>query len=115
MQVYINVVSWDENVTEIERYIHTIKERVRGKYNDLPFNHYPPLFIIEMVFHSVFWRNMLKDETCTTVKLTESPTVGLEIDTSLHGGVDIVVAFSNASFISRVKCHYIELQGGIEK
>lgn len=27
----------------------------------------------------------LKDETCTTVELSETPTVGVEIDTSLRG------------------------------
>jgi len=53
MQVHINIVSRNEHVPEI-------KERVRGKYNDLPFKHYPPILILEMVFHSVFWRHMFQ-------------------------------------------------------
>ena len=52
--VHINVVSRNKHVPDIERYQRTIKERVQGKYNTLSFEHCPPIFIIEMVFHSVF-------------------------------------------------------------
>ena len=58
LKVQLNIVSNDEHVPEIERYIRTIKDRTRSIYNVLPFKHYPPLLIIEMVYNSVFWRNM---------------------------------------------------------
>jgi hypothetical protein len=54
----INIVSRDEHVPEIERYNHTVKERVRSAYNILPFKHVPPVFIVELVYTQVFWRNM---------------------------------------------------------
>lgn len=54
----INVVSRDEHVPEIERYNRTIKERVRSVYNMLPFKYVPPIFIVELVYAMVFWRNM---------------------------------------------------------
>eukprot|EP00804_Cyclotella_cryptica_P010564 CCRYP_019864-RA/>CCRYP_019864-RA protein AED:0.30 eAED:-0.33 QI:0/0/0/0.5/1/1/2/0/271 len=54
----INVVSRDEHVPEIERFNRTIKERVRTAYNVLPFEFVPPVFIIELVYAQVFWRNM---------------------------------------------------------
>ena len=44
----INVVSRDEHVPDIERYIRTIKERVRATHNMTPFKFIPPIFIVEM-------------------------------------------------------------------
>ena len=54
----LHITSRDEHVPEIERYNRTIKERVRGNYTMLPFQHLPPMFVIEMVYNAVFWRNM---------------------------------------------------------
>ena len=56
--VHLNVTARDEHVPEVERFNRTIKERVRGNYNVLPFQHLPPVFVIEMVYAAVFWRNM---------------------------------------------------------
>ena len=58
MGALLNIVSTDEHVPEIERYNRTIKEHVRGIYNTLPFKYLPPVFVIEMVYACVFWRNM---------------------------------------------------------
>ena len=55
----INVVSRDEHVPEIERYIRAIKERVSATHNTTPFKFIPPIFIVEMVYANVFWRNIL--------------------------------------------------------
>ena len=43
---------------EVERYNRTVKECVRGNHAMLPFQHLPPVFIIDMVYSSIFWRNM---------------------------------------------------------
>ena len=53
-----NVTARDEHVPEIERFNCTIKDRVRGHFNTLPFKHLPPVFVSEMVYHAVFWRNI---------------------------------------------------------
>ena len=42
MGAIINIVSHAEHVPEIEQYNRTIKERVRSRYNVLPFKHFPP-------------------------------------------------------------------------
>jgi hypothetical protein len=55
--VTLNETGRDEHVGEVERYIRTIKERVRCIYNTLPFAVSPPRIIIEMVNASVFWLN----------------------------------------------------------
>ena len=54
----LNVTARDEHVPEIERFNRTIKERVRANYNMLPFKYLPPIFIVEMIYNAVFWRNM---------------------------------------------------------
>ena len=54
----LHITSRDEHAPKVERYNHTIKECVRGNHAMLPFQHLPPVFIIEMVYSSVFWRNM---------------------------------------------------------
>ena len=58
LHAMLHITSRDEHVPEVERYNRTIKERVRANHAMLPFQHIPPVFIIEMVYSSVFWRNM---------------------------------------------------------
>ena len=71
MSVLINIVSRDEHVPKIERYNRTIKERVQAQYNVLPFEHYLPIFMIEMVYSQVFWCNMFALKGC--ISATQSP------------------------------------------
>mgnify|MGYP000075705535 CR=1 FL=1 len=58
MKIDLNVVSKDEHVPEVERYICTIKERTQCVYNTVPFKMMPSRMIVEMVHSSVFWMNM---------------------------------------------------------
>jgi len=58
LHAVLHITSRDEHVPEIERFNRTIKERVRGNHTTLPFQHLPPIFVIEMVYNAVFWRNM---------------------------------------------------------
>ena len=69
----LHINSRDEHVPEIERYNRTIKERVRGNYTMLPFQHLPPMIVIEMVYNAVFWCNMftLKGGVSTTQSPSE--------------------------------------------
>ena len=71
--VATNIVSRDEHVPDIERYIRTIKDRVRSQYSVLPFNHIPPLLLTELVYAQVFWRNMFvaPDGISTTMSPSE--------------------------------------------
>lgn len=58
MQVTPNFTSRDEHVGCIERFIRTLKERIRADYTMCPFEVLPPLMIIELVYCNVFWLNM---------------------------------------------------------
>jgi hypothetical protein len=55
--VLLNETSADEHVGEIERFIRTIKERVRATYNALPFRKIPGKLVTEMVNAGVYWWN----------------------------------------------------------
>ena len=54
----LHITLRDKHVPKVERYNRTIKESVRGNHAMLPFQHLPTVFTIEMVYSSVFWRNM---------------------------------------------------------
>ena len=53
----LNETSRDEHVGDIERYIRTVKERMRAIYNTLPFQKIPAWLVIEMAKTAVFWLN----------------------------------------------------------
>ena len=55
--IALNETSRDEHVGDIERYIRTVKERMRAMYNTLPFNKIPARLVVEMAKASVFWLN----------------------------------------------------------
>ena len=57
MGIDVNIVSAEEHVPEIERYIRTVKERTRAIHNSLPFKIKPTRVIIEMVRTWVYWLN----------------------------------------------------------
>ena len=57
MGVTLNETSRDEHVGDIERYIRTVKERMRAIYSTLPFNKTPARLVIEMAKASDFWLN----------------------------------------------------------
>ena len=55
--ITLNETSRDKHVGDIERYIRTIKERMRAIYNTLPFHKVPGRLVIEMAKTAVFWLN----------------------------------------------------------
>jgi hypothetical protein len=57
MQITMNTVSREEHVPVAERRIRTLKERVRGVYNTLPFTKLPAQMVVQMVYFSNFWLN----------------------------------------------------------
>jgi len=55
--ININTTAWDEHVPEIERYIQTIKERIRATTSTFPFEQLPHCLIVEIAYNTVFWLN----------------------------------------------------------
>jgi hypothetical protein len=53
----LNTASRDEHVPEIERRIRTVKERVRGVWNTIPFKKVPHRMTIELVMACNYWLN----------------------------------------------------------
>jgi hypothetical protein len=56
-QIGFNFCAQNEHVPDIERFIRTVKDRVRSAYNMIPFRCIPKLFIIHAVGNAVFWLN----------------------------------------------------------
>ena len=55
----LNCCAADEHVPDIERYIRTVKDRVRSTYRMLPFKRVPRLILIHLVKNAVFWLSAL--------------------------------------------------------
>jgi hypothetical protein len=53
----LNIVGANEHVPEAERYIRTLKERMRCIYNTVPFKKMPARMIIGLAYGCVFWLN----------------------------------------------------------
>ena len=49
-----NIAAQNKYVPKIERYIRTVKDRVRNCYNNLPYGKMPKLMIEHMVAKAVF-------------------------------------------------------------
>ena len=58
LQINMNVVSCDEHVPEAERWIRTIKERMRNTYSTLTFHIMPRQLFIEISYRDIFWINI---------------------------------------------------------
>jgi hypothetical protein len=56
-QVQFNFCAQNEHVPEIERYIRTVKDRVRSCYHTLLYSWIPRIMLIRMVCNAVFWLN----------------------------------------------------------
>jgi hypothetical protein len=52
-----NLCAQNEHVPDIERYIRTVKDRVRSCYHTLPYSCIPRVMIIRLVYNAVFWLN----------------------------------------------------------
>jgi hypothetical protein len=61
-RIKVNLVAKDEHVPEVERYIRTVKERVRCIWQTLPFQRLPKTMVVSMVGASIFWLNAIPSE-----------------------------------------------------
>ena len=53
----LNTCGADEHIPEIERFIRTVKDRVRSVYHSLPYKYVPRLLLVHLVKATVFWLN----------------------------------------------------------
>ena len=85
LHVTVNTTSRDEHVGDIERYIHTIKERMRCRYNTLPFQRMPRIMIIELAKATVYWLNSVPHNLGVSKILSPRTIVtGTNIDYNKH-------------------------------
>ena len=83
--VLLNPTARDEHVGDIERYIRTVKERMRCVYNTLPFKEIPKVMIIEMAKFATFWLNSFPHRL--GISQSESPRLlvtGEQVDFNKH-------------------------------
>ena len=85
MGVTLNDTSRDEHVGDVERYIRTVKERMRAIYNTLPFQKVPARLIVEMGKASVFWLNSVPQKNGLGSELSPRTIVtGQKLDFKRH-------------------------------
>ena len=80
----LNIASRNEHVPEVERYIRSIKERIREITNTLPFKKYPPRLIAEMVYNIMFWMNSFPHKGGVHATKPRTLLTGLAIDYNKH-------------------------------
>jgi hypothetical protein len=81
MGILLNTVSVGEHVPEAERYIRTVKERMRCMFNSVPFERMPALMIREMVRSSVLWLNSFPPKDGVSAKMSPRLiVVGVMVD-----------------------------------
>ena len=87
--LHLNTAAPDEHVPEIERFIRTIKERVRSTWNSLPFQQYPNVMIAYMVYSAIFWINTVPPADGISTSVSPRTIVsGLTIDYNIHCKID---------------------------
>ena len=85
LHIDMNVVSEDEHVPEIERYIRTVKERVRGAQTTLPFPKLPGRMTVELVASCIFWLNVFPKIAGVSATLSPRTIItGNELDYKKH-------------------------------
>ena len=63
LQVTLNTTSRDEHVGDIERYIRTVKECMRGISNTIPFKRLTRNMVMELAKGVVYWLNAVPSST----------------------------------------------------
>ena len=85
MGATLNETSRDEHMGDIERYIRTVKERIRAIYNTLPFNKILARLVVEMAKASVFWLNGMPLKDSFGNKLSPQTIItGQKLDYNRH-------------------------------
>ena len=65
----INCTAARKHVGDIERFIRTVRERMRSTASELPYSDYmPDAFIIRLVYFAVMWMNAFLAENGASTK-----------------------------------------------
>ena len=83
--IQLNTTAQDEHVGEAERFIRTVKDRMRSAFNMLPYATVPKVMVIELAKFVVFWLNSFpnKNGISTTMSPREIVT-GEKMDYRAH-------------------------------
>ena len=63
LQIKLNTTSRDEHVGDVERYIRTVKERMRGISNTIPFKRLTHNMVMELAKAVIYWLNSVPSST----------------------------------------------------
>ena len=63
LQIKLNTTSRDEHVGDVERYICTVKERMRGISNTIPFKRLTRNMVMELAKAVIYWLNSVPSNT----------------------------------------------------
>ena len=79
--ITVNTTAYNKHVPEIERYIRTLKERVRATTSTLPCKQLPHQLIVDIAYKAVFWLNCFSHKNGIHSKLIP-PTIvtGSKVD-----------------------------------
>ena len=82
----INCTAAREHVGDIERFIRTVRERMRSTASELPYSDYmPDAFIIRLVYFAVMWINAFLAENGASQEYSPREIVtGLKMDFQKH-------------------------------
>lgn len=81
MGITHNPSAKNDHAAEAERAIRTIKERVRGYVNTLPYTKLPTAMKIQLVYHTVFWVNSFPKRSGVSDTMSPREIVkGVKID-----------------------------------
>jgi len=83
--INLNTTARDEHVPEIEKYIRTVKERIRATTSTSPFEQLPHCLIVEIAYNVVFWLNYFPHKEGIHSTLSPRTIVtGSKIDFNKH-------------------------------
>jgi hypothetical protein len=73
-EIALNTCAPGEHVPEIERRIRTVKERVRGLVNTIPFQKIPTIMIVHIAIFIVMWLNFFPPQGGVSPTLSRRPS-----------------------------------------
>ena len=88
--VECNTTAAKEHVSEAERTIRTLKERVRGLLNTLPFENLPRRMKIEFIYFMVLWMNAFPVKSGVSDKISPRELL-LRLQEALPSGAGYVL------------------------
>jgi phage gp36-like protein len=77
------------SITEIERYIRTVKDQSRSAYWMLPFKYIPRILLIHLIKNAVFWLNTFPHEDSASQKYSPRYImIGQQLSFKRHAAIE---------------------------